>query len=328
MSKIQIEPLAAESLGVRSMATRIKTPDTSIVIDPGCSLGQRMRLDPHPKEYEALFRANQKLIDGCKKAEILTISHYHYDHLKPSFTDYHFILSNSDLAEILYTDKIILAKDFRENINYSQRQRGYFFNKFTKKLAKKIVWADNQSFEFGNTRIYISKPLPHSELNSKQGFTVSCKVSYEDEEFIHATVQGPIVTETMAYLLSPTPRSIYVGGPPVYLSGFRIPEPTLEMARNNLVELAKNISVLLVDHHLLRTANWREWMNPIYEAANKLNHWVGTSADFIKAPIETLEVFRKELYLNDPPEADFLKWAKKNDEFKKNELPPTLNSPF
>ncbi|HUY00646.1 MAG TPA: hypothetical protein VMV49_13890 [Candidatus Deferrimicrobium sp.] len=328
MPKIQIEPLAAESLGVRSMATLIVTPDTSIVIDPGCSLGQRMRLDPHPKEYEALFRANQNLINACNKAEILTISHYHYDHLKPSFTDYHFILTNRDLAEILYTDKIILAKDFRENINYSQRQRGYYFNRFTKPLAQKIVWADDQSFEFGNTRIQISKPLPHGELNSKQGFVVSCKVVYEDEEFIHATVQGPIVTETLSYLLASSPQTIYIGGPPLYLSGFRVPETTLEVARTNMVELAKNTVVLLVDHHLLRALNWKEWADPVYTAANQSNHWIGTSADFIKAPLQNLEAFRKDLYIKDPPSADFIKWTKKSDDYKKNNLPPTLNSPF
>ncbi len=328
MSKIQIDPIAAESFGIRSMATFIKTPDTSIVVDPGCSLGQRMRLDPHPREYEALFRANQRLVDACKKAEVLTISHFHYDHLKPNFTDNYMILTNHDLAEILYTDKIILAKDFRENINHSQRQRGYFFNKFAKKYVKEIVWADGQRFIYGNTTINISKPLPHGEHDSKQGFIVSCMINYEDEVFIHATVQGPIVPSTLNYLLSFNPTIIYVGGPPVYLKGFRILETTLDLARTNMIELVKNVPKTVIDHHLLRDPKWKEWLTPVFREAEKVNHWVGTAADLSNKPLNLLEANRKDLYAQDPPARQFITWTKKPDQFKKETIPPTLNAIF
>jgi len=328
MAKIQIEPVAAESFGVRSMCVYVETGDISLVIDPGCSLGPRMRLDPHPKEYLALHQANQRLVAACQKADLLTISHYHYDHLKPSFTDYHFILSNMELAERLYTDKTILAKDFREHINASQRQRGYFFNRFAKKYAKELIWADGQRFEFGNTIIQISNPLPHGENDSKQGFTVSCAVQYEDEIFLHAEVQGPIEAETLRYFLAQNPTVIYVGGPPLYLSGFRISETTLMQAKTNLLELAKNVSSIIIDHHLLRDLHWSEWLEPIYDAAKTSNHWIGTAADFSKKPTEILEAIRKNLYTNYPPSEEFLQWTKQSDDYKKNELPPNLNSPF
>ncbi|NVM52454.1 MAG: MBL fold metallo-hydrolase [Candidatus Helarchaeota archaeon] len=328
MPKIVVEPVAAESFGVRSMATFVRTPDTSVVIDPGCSLGQRMRLDPHPKEYEALLQANQRLIETCKKAEILIISHFHYDHLKPTFTDYHFILSNRELAEILYTDKIILAKDFRENINTSQRQRGYYFNKFTKNSVKEIIWADKQTFEFGNTVIQISKPLPHGEHDSKQGFVVSCKIQYDDETFVFATVQGPIVPETLKHLLSLNPMTLYVGGPPLYLSGFRILDTTLELAKSNMIELARHVPVLIIDHHLLRAPNWKEWLSPVYHMAEISNHWIGTAADFSKRSPEILEAIRKDLYKRNPPPEEFIQWTKQSKKYKKNNLPPNLHSLF
>lgn len=328
MPKIQVEPIAAESFGVRSMATFVKTPDTAILLDPGCSLGQRMRLDPHPKEYEALFLANQRLIQHCKRAEILTISHFHYDHVKPTFTDYHFILTNRDLAERLYADKIILAKDFRENINSSQRKRGYYFNRFMKNIVKEIIWADSQTFTFGNTLIRISKPLSHGEHDSKQGFVVSCKVEYEDESFLFATVQGPIVPATLTYLLSLNPSICYVGGPPLYLAGFRVLETTLDLARMNMVKLVEKVPTVIVDHHLLRDLKWKEWLAPVYEAAERSKHWVGTAAEFANKSTTILEATRKDLYANEPPPEDFLKWTKQSDKFKKNELPPILNAPF
>ncbi len=328
MSKIQIEPIAAESFGVRSMATYVKTPDIAIVIDPGCSLGQRVRLNPHPKEYEALFQANQRLIERCEKADILTISHFHFDHLKPTFTDYHFILTNRELAENLYSDKIIIAKDFRENINTSQRQRGYYFKKFTKNYIRKIIWADSQTLEFGNTIIQVSQPLPHGEHDSKQGFIVSFKVVYEDERFVFATVQGPIVPDTLQYILSTNPQIAYIGGPPLYLKGFRILETTLELARINMVALLKNIPTVIIDHHLLRDANWKDWMSPVYQEAETSKHWVGSAAEFIKKLPELLEANRRDLYVKEPPTEEFIKWTKQTDKFKKETLPPTLHAPF
>lgn len=328
MSKLQIKPIAAESLGVRSMATFVKTPDTTIVIDPGCSLGQRVRLDPHPKEYDALFRANQQLVTACEEAEILAISHYHYDHLKPTFTDYHFILSNRDFAEILYSDKIILAKDFRENINHSQRERGYYFKKFTKNFVKEIVWADSKSLEFGNTIIEVSQPLSHGEHDSKQGFVIAFTIKYEDERFLFATVQGPIIPATLKYILSINPTIAYIGGPPLYLKDFRILETTLNLAQNNMVSLMKQISTVIFDHHLLRDPNWKEWMSPIYQEAASSTHWVGSAAEYIGKETTILEANRRDLYTKEPPTKEFIKWTKQTDKFKKETLPPTLHSPF
>jgi predicted metallo-beta-lactamase superfamily hydrolase len=51
MTNIQLNPLAFESLGVRSMASKVVTPDIKILIDPGVSLGIRFGLLPHPEEY-------------------------------------------------------------------------------------------------------------------------------------------------------------------------------------------------------------------------------------------------------------------------------------
>ena len=59
----KIIPLAAESLGVRSMCTYVETPDLRILIDPGVSLGPRFGLLPHPKEYEAIRTDGSWLYD-------------------------------------------------------------------------------------------------------------------------------------------------------------------------------------------------------------------------------------------------------------------------
>jgi len=40
----------AESLGVRSLATLVKTPDVKVFVDAGALLGMRSYLLPHPLE--------------------------------------------------------------------------------------------------------------------------------------------------------------------------------------------------------------------------------------------------------------------------------------
>ena len=60
---MKILPLAADSLGTRSMATFVETGDVNILIDPAVSLGpKRYSLPPHPLEYEKMdeHRANTK----------------------------------------------------------------------------------------------------------------------------------------------------------------------------------------------------------------------------------------------------------------------------
>ena len=126
---IRFIPLAAESLGVRSMCTYVETPDITVLIDPGVSLGQRFGLLPHPREYRAITDCRARIRDFASKAEVITISHYHFDHITPAYTDYVWNLSNFDVARQIYTNKTILAKDTRASINPSQRRRGWMLKK-------------------------------------------------------------------------------------------------------------------------------------------------------------------------------------------------------
>src|SRR2546430_9453230 len=56
---VRVIPLAAESLGVRSMATYVEAGDLGILIDPGATLAPtRWGLPPAEAEGQALRRAN------------------------------------------------------------------------------------------------------------------------------------------------------------------------------------------------------------------------------------------------------------------------------
>ncbi|MHA1939933.1 MAG: hypothetical protein ACW97O_17140 [Candidatus Thorarchaeota archaeon] len=57
IGEIEVVPLAAESLGVRSFCTLVKTPDLRLVLDPSAALAMRERLEPHPFEYQTLIKS-------------------------------------------------------------------------------------------------------------------------------------------------------------------------------------------------------------------------------------------------------------------------------
>ena len=144
LSNIKVTPLAAESFGVRSMCTLVETPDVAVLLDAGISLcPYRFSLPPHPIEFQTIAQLRKTIADAADKAEVTTISHYHFDHHTPSFEDWVVNWTEPDeTARQIYQNKTVLAKNPKENINASQRQRAWLFEKTGGKHAKTLEAAD------------------------------------------------------------------------------------------------------------------------------------------------------------------------------------------
>ena len=113
---MKVIPVASDSLGVRSMATYVETRSCKILIDPSAALGpKRYGLPPAQQEIETLVKTKNEIAKTAEYCDILTISHYHYDHYDPS--------------EAFYHGKTVFAKDISSNINKSQMKRGTEFKK-------------------------------------------------------------------------------------------------------------------------------------------------------------------------------------------------------
>ena len=78
--KISTELIWFDSMGAKSSSVLITTPDISILIDPGCAEMQPSY--PLGKEEKKALRqkALEEIIKASKKADVIFISHYHYDH--------------------------------------------------------------------------------------------------------------------------------------------------------------------------------------------------------------------------------------------------------
>jgi len=309
--EISVSPLAFESFGVRGMGTFVETDDVSILIDPGSSLGPRFNLSPHRLEYIALAASKKRLVQAAKRADVITISHYHFDHYTPFFHEWRWLWSSPEIAEKIYKGRVLLAKDITENINPVQRKRGFFFWKKVSEIAE-VKPADGRTFRFGETVLRFSRPIPHGPEKGGQSNVLMLTVRTKGAHLVHASdVQGPASVETARALLRERPNVAIIGGPPLYLLGFKTSREELEQAQANLCVISKKVENVVVDHHLLRSADYHEFLEPVIRVADKAGHRVCTAAELVGEKPHLLEVRRRELHQREPVSKE---WYKKLEE--------------
>jgi len=308
--KIRIFPLAYESLGVRSMSTYVETPDVKVLLDAGVSLGpNRYGFPPHPKEYEAIKERRDLMLEMAEKAELVTLSHYHFDHHTPSYTDWAYNWSSAEIAERIYKGKIVFVKSYKSHVNFSQRRRGWMFAKTGGRHAERLEVADGRSFKFGDTTISFSAPVFHGSEGSELGWVLMTIIKRDEEKMLFAPdVQGPIYEETLKMILAEKPQLAIVGGPPLYLVDFSIDRENIDCAIKNLESIVEWVPITILDHHLLRDENWREPLRSVFDKASIVGHKVLTAAELAGEKNNMLESRRKILYETEPPRQEFTKW--------------------
>lgn len=326
LRKIRVVPLAAESLGVRSMCTYVETRDAKILLDAGVSLCPiRFGLPPHPLEFRAIIEARKRIAEAAEKAEIVTVSHYHFDHHTPSYEDW---LSNwtaeTETARQIYEGKIVLMKNPKENINFSQRRRGWIFQKTGGKFAAKLEVADGKTFPLGaSTTIKFSKPVFHGPEDSALGWVLMATIECEDEKFMFAPdVQGPMAKDTLRIIEAEQPQLLMVGGPPFYLARFKVDAAQVQAGVKGLERVVEIAKTVILDHHILRDENWRGKLEGIFEKAHETGCKILTAAEFLGRENAFLEAFRRRLYAENPPSRDFEKWMRGRAADKRCVKPP------
>jgi predicted metallo-beta-lactamase superfamily hydrolase len=323
MPAIRVTPIGFESFGVRSMCTFLETHDVRLLIDAGVALAPRFGKLPHPREYQALNLCRARIREFAAKADVITVSHYHNDHHTPNYTDTAWLGSSAQESEQIYRDKVVIAKDIRNSINFSQRRRGWMFQRFVKNIGGKWLIADGNTFQYGATKIKISPPVPHGEAQSGLGWVIMTTVESQEQKFLHASdVQGPMAKQTARIILKENPKQLILGGPPVYLEGVKVDKTPIRDGLKNAAMLAGKIPMLLFEHHLLRSEDWRDRAKLVYDAARKAGNTVSTAAEYAEQPPKILEAIRPQLYEHEPPTEEFLKWSKLKREKQRMEPPP------
>ena len=114
-----------DSFGAKSSCTLVKTDDVSILIDPGIAIMHASFPASLAKKVYWREKGAREIRKAFKHADVVVISHYHWDHF---------------LREAkLYKGKLILAKNPNEYINDSQRKRACdFFGSIFKELGIEV----------------------------------------------------------------------------------------------------------------------------------------------------------------------------------------------
>jgi uncharacterized protein len=242
---MKVIPLAAESLGVRSMATYVEAGGSALLLDPGATLAPaRYSLPPSEAEWEALRRANDRISAYATRADTIFVSHYHEDHFR------------SD--PVSYAGKLVLAKDPRRMVAGAQARRGVELWAALADQAS-VTAADGYRVRTPSLELRVSPPLPHGVEGTALGYVVALTIvePAERARFVFASdVQGPLSAVATAYLIQERPTLLYLSGPPSYLER-EVGTPAIERGIDQLLRIIDATGCRVVmDHHALRDARW------------------------------------------------------------------------
>ncbi len=284
---MRVEILGADSFGVRSLATFVETSSYRLLIDPGVSVcPKRFGLPPHRVELEALRNVRQSIQEKANAAQTVIITHFHHDHYS-AFERRPLDLTDKETARELYAGRTIYAKSWEDHLNPAQKKRA---REFVRSLGRAPIIADGK--EFGS--ITFSPPFKHGERDSKQGWVVMVLVSEGSERLIFGSDIQLIENESVDWILSHKPTIVIVSGPPIYLGV--LSDRTIEKAKENLLRIVRGVQTVVVDHHLLRTEGYCEFLSPALEQAEALGHRVLTASEFMGRENSLLEARRKRFW--------------------------------
>ena len=281
---MEIVPIAFDSMGVRSMATFVKTRDVAITIDPSVSLApSRYGLPPHKIEIEQMEEKWREIKGFVEKSDVVIVTHYHYDHHNPEEVE-------------IFEGKKLLLKHPRDKINRSQIERAEYFLEKLKNVKVEIDFCDGKKYEFGNTFVEISKPVFHG-ANQKLGFVLEVFVSDGKNSFLFSSdVEGPLHADQTEFILQRRPEIVFIDGPMSYMLGYRFSKASLEKAVENLKKISEVSKEIVLDHHLLRDINWRNQISELFVHAEQFSTEIKSAAEFRGVEENLLEARRRELY--------------------------------
>jgi len=280
--------LGGESIGCRSLATYVEAGSLKIFIDPGVALApRRYGLPPHALEIEVKEMVWDKIVDHASKSDIVIVTHYHYDHHNPW-----------DNLEEVYGDKVVILKDFKNNINPSQIRRSHFLLHRLEEVGidiSKIEVGDGRSFEFDDIRISFSEPFYHGD-SPRLGYVVMVLIEYGEERFLFTSdVEGMMYEAPLNHVLNVKPNIILMDGPPTYLK--RYDEEVISYTFESIKKVCgiPDLKTLILDHHFTRDKNYRDILQ-----SNILNMdcevRIVNIAEYMGVEPRFLEAYRDILY--------------------------------
>jgi hypothetical protein len=279
---MEIKYIAFDSLGIKSSCIFVKTKDVKICVDPGIASEVSSFPLPLKERIKLKYKYKRDIALACSEADVIIISHYHYDHYQP--------------IKSWYKDKILLIKDWKNKINKSQRNRANNFLEKIKNVAKEIKVADNNEFKFGKTKIKFSEPLFHGTRDTPLGYILMISIKTPKFKLLHSSdVNGPIIPSYADLIIKEKPNLLILDGAPTYLLGYIHSYYNLCLAILNLERIirSKKIEKIILDHHALRDYRYRDLYYLAFRTAEKYKIKLSSASEELGVKPKVLDGYEK-----------------------------------
>ncbi len=312
MRTIRVEPLADESLGVRSMALLVEIGVDTILFDAGVSLApKRYGLPPHPSELEALEAARKRILKAASKANVVFTSHYHKDHYTPNAYSL-YEASSPDIFKKTYSGKNVIALDPNVGTTRNQVKRAQVFFRALAGKAKITRMSGGETYSLSEACSVKGLLFSHGE--GKLGKVLAALLICEEQHVLLyiPDVQGPPSRSSAEQIVKLAPRVLVIGGPPLYLAGGKVSFQTIKDEMSNFAKIIRELgetgTKVFISHHILRDPSWEDALE---EYGVERDYYSLYSDRYGREP-ELLEAYRQALYEYSPPPKDYIELLRRH----------------
>ncbi|TNE52315.1 MAG: hypothetical protein EP343_00705 [Deltaproteobacteria bacterium] len=282
---MNIEIFGCESLGVRSMACRVRTASHDILIDPGVALApNRSKHPPHPIEMENVRAIQEQIKAALRETQQVVFTHYHGDHfpmVKPDETQ----LSAHDVLADL--QRVLIHSKSEEGLSRNQKRRRANLEEL---VGRSFPDVDDSHHD----GITYSESVWHGEEGTHLGKVIMVRVEEGSESFVHASDIQLLDDRAVDILCEWRPTVTFFSGPPLYILG---QDASLIAAiQGRFARLSEACGTVIVDHHLLRSRESEAWFDQLTQTHPNIT----CAADYKKQPRKLLEADRVLLYEQHP----------------------------
>ena len=278
---MKIVPLAADSLGTRSMATWVELEGVRVLIDPGVTVAEtRYGLPPMQEERQALEAATSRVIGALCQADAAVVTHFHEEHVNLL----HYVLSST----AIYMKTPVTPSEVRATQALFPR---------LERTGRAFSMADDSSVNLRDVTLTFSRPLPHGKAGAKAGSVMAVAVQARSGCFVHASdVQGPLSAAAVEWVIRQRPDVLYLSGAPTYKLFYQaerdadtLTAPDIRTARANLLTIMKYTGCqVILDHYLVRDPNFRRLYSEVFATGR-----VQTAAEYLGVTERPLEAQRR-----------------------------------
>jgi len=283
---MKVLPIAADSLGVRSMATLITAAGGSLLIDPGATVAEeRFGLGPTNVERGTYTRAAAQVVEAAHRADALLVTSYRHGHFN--------LLPDAPLGAPLYAKIPRLLTEHRES-------RRVF--PLVGSEQRPIMLVDEMQFRLSGMEVRCSPPLQRTRDGDQEDTAFAVTARGDGRTFVFVSDVGwPLSLEVRHYLLTQQPDLLYLSGPDL-TDAVQYPLMRLQTRPPWLVDALSDIKTLLestgcriiLDHGIVRDVRYPSYFREAFDNAR-----VMTAAEFRGMPINLLEARRQELTIRE-----------------------------